>query len=75
MAEAGAGQGPLRDGYPGKTAGALGDALRERGHRAEVNAMVDQAVAELAPQTGTRAGCAAVGAAQASWYRRHRVGP
>ena len=37
--------------------------------------MVDEAVAALAPQTGTRAACAAVGAAQASWYRRHRVGP
>ena len=30
---AGAGQGPLRGGRAGKTARALGDALRERGHR------------------------------------------
>ena len=37
--------------------------------------MTDEAVAELAPQTGTRAACAAVGAAQASYYRRHRISP
>jgi putative transposase len=37
--------------------------------------MIDEAVAELAPQTGTRAACAAVGAAQASWYRRHQASP
>jgi putative transposase len=34
--------------------------------------MIDQAVAELAPLVGVRAGCAAVGEAQARWYRRHR---
>ena len=33
--------------------------------------MIDQAVAELAPLVGVRAGCAAVGEAQARWYRRH----
>ena len=37
--------------------------------------MTDTAVAELAPRTGTRAACAAVGCAQASWYRRHRRSP
>ena len=37
-AGAGAGQGPLRGGSPSKTAGALGDALRGRGHRSEVDA-------------------------------------
>jgi putative transposase len=37
--------------------------------------MTDEAVAELALQTGTRAACAAVGAAQASYYRRHRISP
>jgi len=37
--------------------------------------MTDGAVAELAPVTGTRAACAAVGCAQASWYRRHRQSP
>jgi len=40
-----------------------------------VTAAADRAVAELAPQTGTRAACAAVGAAPASWYRRHRASP
>ena len=38
--------------------------------------MTDEAVATLAPQTGTRAACAAVGAPQAtSYYRRHRISP
>ena len=34
------------------------EALRERGHRAEVNAMTDEAVAELVPVTGTWTACA-----------------
>jgi putative transposase len=38
-----------------------------------VIAVTDAAVAELAPRIGTRAACRAVGAAQAGWYRRHRV--
>ena len=37
--------------------------------------MIDQAVAELTPLVGVRAGCAAVGQAQARWYRRHRQSP
>jgi putative transposase len=37
--------------------------------------MTDAAIAELVPVTGRRAACAAVGAAQASWYRRHRQSP
>lgn len=37
--------------------------------------MIDQAVAELAPIVGVRAGCAAVGEARARWYRRHRQSP
>lgn len=37
--------------------------------------MTDAAVADLVPVTGTRAACAAVGCAQASWYRRHRQSP
>lgn len=37
--------------------------------------MTDEAVATLAPQTGTRAACAAVGAPQASYYRRHQASP
>jgi putative transposase len=40
-----------------------------------VNDMIDEAVAKLAPQAGTRAASAAAGTAQASWYRRHRVSP
>jgi putative transposase len=37
--------------------------------------MIDQAVTELAPLVGVRGGCAAVGEAQARWYRRHRQSP
>jgi len=37
--------------------------------------MIDQAVAELTPLVGVRTGCAAVGEAQARWYRRHRQSP
>jgi len=37
--------------------------------------MIDQAVTELAPLVGVRAGCAAVGETQARWYRRHRQSP
>ena len=37
--------------------------------------MTDEAIALLAPRTGTRAACAAAGVPQASWYRRHRASP
>jgi putative transposase len=37
--------------------------------------MTDEAVVTLAPRTGTRAACAAVGCPQASYYRRHRASP
>ena len=37
--------------------------------------MIDAAIAELEPRVGVRAGCAAVGEAQARWYRRHRQSP
>jgi putative transposase len=37
--------------------------------------MADQAIGELAPVTGVRAACAAVGRARASYYRRHRRSP
>ena len=40
-----------------------------------MNAMTNAAVVTLAPRTGTRAACAAVGAPQASYYRRHRASP
>jgi putative transposase len=37
--------------------------------------MIDQAITELTPLAGMRAACAAVGEAQARWYRRHRQSP
>jgi len=37
--------------------------------------VIDVAIAELTPYVGTRAACAAVGEAQARWYRRHRQSP
>ena len=37
--------------------------------------MTDASVADLAPQIGLRAACHAVGAAQAGYYRRHRISP
>ena len=37
--------------------------------------MIDAAVTELAPLVGMRHACAAVGEAQARWYRRHRQSP
>ncbi len=37
--------------------------------------MTDAAISELAPVVGVRAACAAVGAPQANWYRRHRQSP
>jgi hypothetical protein len=37
--------------------------------------VIDQAIVELTPVVGVRAGCAAVGEAQARWYRRHRQSP
>ena len=37
--------------------------------------MTDTAIAELVPCGGVRDACQAVGAAQASYYRRHRASP
>lgn len=37
--------------------------------------MTDRAVMELTPRLGVRAACETVGAAQASYYRRHRQSP
>jgi putative transposase len=37
--------------------------------------VIDQAIVELTPLVGVRGGCAAVGEAQARWYRRHRQSP
>jgi hypothetical protein len=55
-----------RGAHVGEAARALGDALRERGHRAEVDAVTGTAITELAPAIGVRAACDAAGAAQAS---------
>src|SRR5579864_314989 len=45
---------------------------RDRAGRDE---MTDAAICELAPIVGVRDACAAVGEAQARWYRRHRQSP
>lgn len=37
--------------------------------------MIDEAVDELTPIVGVKAGCAAVGEVRARWYRRHRQSP
>jgi putative transposase len=37
--------------------------------------VIDAAISELEPVVGRRAACAAVGEAQARWYRRHRQSP
>ena len=37
--------------------------------------MTDDAIATLSPQIGVRAGCDALGVAQAGYYRRHRASP
>jgi putative transposase len=37
--------------------------------------VIDAAITELEPLVGVRAGCKAVGEAQARWYRRHRQSP
>lgn len=37
--------------------------------------MIDEAITELTPLVGVRQACAAVGEAQARWYRRHRQSP
>jgi hypothetical protein len=52
---------------------ALLNDLQERGHRARVEFVTDEAIALLAPRIGTRAACAASGVPRASWYRRHRI--
>src|SRR4051812_3055494 len=43
--------------------------------RAEVEAMTDAAINDLAPVVGIRGACDAVGVPQATWYRRHRQSP
>ena len=58
----GAGQGPIRGGCPGKTTGALGDDLRERGHRDRADAVTDEAITHGAADRNPAA-CAAAGRA------------
>src|SRR6266545_943429 len=73
-------QGPQGDRGPGKALGAVG-AVRhrqrpgDRGRDEVTDQAMDQAMTELVPLVGVRAGCQAVGEAQARWYRRHRQGP
>src|SRR6266508_4645145 len=66
-----------RDRGPGKALGAVGAARHRRRDRAAAgrDEMIDQAVAELQAVVGVRGACAAVGQAQARWYRRHRQSP
>jgi hypothetical protein len=54
---------------PGKVSGVLVGPLQERGGRAEVDAVIDPAVGELALLIGTKAACAALGRARATHYR------
>jgi putative transposase len=55
-----------------QTTRALADHLRGLGHRAEVEAVTTQATT-LSEKAGIRAACAAVGVAQAGYYRRNQV--
>ena len=60
-----------------RTADALGDDLRERGHRARVQFVTDEAIALLASRIGTgrRAGRSACRRPRVTWYRRHWIRP
>src|SRR5919199_565367 len=59
-------------GHHGKSTRALGVALRERGLRAQVDAVIDAAFAELAPLVRTRRACGLLGKSSATHYRRLR---
>ena len=69
-------------GDHGKSTRALGAALRERGHRAEVEAVIDDHFDELAEVTSTKRACALLGGHRATllppppaarcWARRRR---
>src|SRR5215210_231331 len=69
---AGAGQDPGRLGRCGKSTRALGTALRERGHRQAVEAVIARAVAALAEHTSTKAACDLLGWSRATHYRARR---
>src|ERR1700678_1604273 len=75
QAGAGAGQGPFRGRCADGTAGALGDDLRGRGHRARVEHVTDEAIAELAPRMGTGAACAASGGPHADRVQPWALAP
>lgn len=57
------------------TARALGNNLRGRGARQQVDVVTDAAIIQLTERLGTRAACKAVGAAQAGCYRRQVTRP
>src|SRR5512134_730944 len=67
-----AGQDQGRAGCRGKSARALGTALRERGLRPEVAAVTDAAFVELEPLVRTRRACQLLGLSRATVYRRRR---
>jgi putative transposase len=61
---------------PGKSAGALGRALQERGHRRHVELIQDAAIDELVARGISRVrACRALGRSRASHYRRHCTPP
>src|SRR3954471_1981525 len=55
-----------------ETARALGGALRECGHRSEVDAMIEAHFGEVEAMTSTSAACDLLGVSRATHYRRHR---
>ena len=61
---------------PGKSASALGRALQARGHRRDVDTIIDAAVDELANHGISRVrACRALGRSRATHYRHHRTPP
>ena len=61
---------PMLTDDHGKSACALGACLRERGHRAEVEAVIDDNFDDLAEQTCTRRAAVLSGRPRATHYRR-----
>lgn len=56
--------------HRGKSTRALGDALRERGHRGEVDEVIDTHHSDLSAVIGKKAACRLLGRARATHYRR-----
>ena len=71
-ARGGAGPHQAGVGDHGKSARALGTALRERGLRPEVEAVIDEHFDDLEAVTSTKQACALLGASRATRYRRRR---